>query len=252
VYAGVRKDVDAENIKALHLSNLLPLHIDTTDQSSMDAAVAFLHSTSLPIIGLINNAGVSTNSPIEFLPMAKLRQLLETNVVGPTYLTQQLIPSLRASQGRVVQISSVLGKVTLATRGAYCASKHAFEALSDVLRLELAGPFGVSVSVVEPAYVRTEIFGKIQQEIETLLSPELRSLYGPFFYREDQAARKKAQIAKGDSPVVTSTAIEHALFADYPKTRYVVANFAGVRADLCLFIAWMLPDRLADLLKGMM
>jgi len=70
---------------------------------------------------------VSNNAPLEFLPMAKLRQLLETNVVGPTYLTQQLTKDLRASQGRVVHISSVLGVVTMATRGAYAASKHALE-----------------------------------------------------------------------------------------------------------------------------
>lgn len=108
-----------------------PLKIDMMDKDSMDAAVARVREEAaaegLPIIGLCNNAGVSNNAPLEFLPMAKLRQLLETNVVGPTYLTQVLTKDLRASQGRVVQISSVLGVVSMATRGAYSASKHALE-----------------------------------------------------------------------------------------------------------------------------
>jgi NAD(P)-dependent dehydrogenase (short-subunit alcohol dehydrogenase family) len=217
----------------------------------MDAAIAQVLSTETTIIGLVNNAGVSNNSPLEFLSMPKLRQLLETNVIGPTYLTQKLTPALRASQGRVVQISSVLGLATLPTRGAYCASKHAFEALSDVFRLELAN-FGVSVSVVEPAYVKTEIFGKVQQDIDEMKSAELMGLYGSLYYRPDQAEKKQKQIEGGDSPVVTSEAIEHALFSSYPKTRYVVANFAGVPADLCVYFNWLMPDRLMDLAKAKM
>ena len=150
-----------------------------------------------------------------------------------------------------MQISSVLGKVTLATRGAYSASKHAFEALSDVFRLELSN-FGVSVSIVEPAYVKTEIFGKVQQEIDELKSNELMGLYGSLYYRPDQAEKKGKQIEGGDSPMVTSEAIDHALFNAHPKTRYVVANFAGVPADLCLYLNWLMPDRLLDLAKSKM
>lgn len=251
IYAGIRKDKDAEAITALNMPNLLPLKLDTTDQASMDAAIAQVLTSGIPIIGLVNNAGVSNNSPLEFLPMPKLRQLLETNVVGPAYLTQKLTPALRASKGRVVQISSVLGKVTLATRGAYSASKHAFEALSDVFRLELAN-FGVSVSIVEPAYVKTEIFGKVQQDVDGMKSAELLELYGPLYYRPDQAEKKQKQIEGGDSPVVTSEAIEHAMFHRFPKTRYVVANFAGIPADACLYLNWLMPDRLLDLVKSKM
>lgn len=131
------------------------------DHASVDAAVARVREEAAaeglgPIIGLVNNAGaspsfffplrlvapcaplqpltigrtwagVSNNAPLEFLPMSKFRLLLQTNVVGPTYLTQLLSKDLRASQGRVVQISSVLGVVSMATRGAYAASKHALE-----------------------------------------------------------------------------------------------------------------------------
>lgn len=250
----MRKDKDIEAIKAANVANLRPLRIDMTNQASMDAAIAQvqqeLAAAGTSLIGLVNNAGVSNNAPLEYLAMEKLRQLLETNVVGPVYLTQKLTKDLRASQGRVVQISSVLGKITMATRGAYCASKHAFEAISDVLRNEM-NPFNVSVSVVEPAYVRTEIFGKIQKETAELLdNNEALEIYGELFYREDQKVRRAAQIAKGDSPLVTSEAIDHALFHPFPKTRYVVANFGGVPADVMMYVAWLLPDRLQDMLKS--
>jgi putative ubiquitin-RnfH superfamily antitoxin RatB of RatAB toxin-antitoxin module len=101
------------------------------------------------------------------------------------------------------------------------------QALSDVLRVEM-NPFNVSVSVVEPAYVATEIFGKIIKETEEIIDEEARTIYGPLFYRPEQAAKRAAQVAKADSPLVTSEAIEHALFDEHPRTRYVVANFDGL------------------------
>lgn len=88
-------------------------------------------------------------------------------------------------------------------------------------------PFNVSVSVVEPAYVRTEIFGKILKETEEIISDEARALYGPLFYRPEQAEARAKQVSMADSPLVTSEAIDHALFNEHPRTRYVVANFAG-------------------------
>ena len=112
VWAGVRKEADAEAIQNEGLPNLRPLMIDVADEESVDAAVAEIEKelkTQGPLIGLVNNAGISSNAPLEFLPMSKLRQLLEVNVVGPTYLTQRLIRLLRQSHGRVVQVSKLKG-----------------------------------------------------------------------------------------------------------------------------------------------
>lgn len=89
-------------------------------------------------------------------------------------------------------------------------------------------PFNVSVSVVEPAYVATEIFGKIIKETEEIISDEARAIYGPLFYRPEQAAARAKQVSMADSPLVTSEAIVHAFFSAHPRTRYVVANFSGV------------------------
>lgn len=105
------------------------------------------------------------------------------------------------------------------------------QALSDVLRVEM-NPFNVSVSVVEPAYVRTEIFGKILKETEEIVDGEAQALYGPLFYRPEQAEKRAKQVAKADSPLVTSEAIDHALFNEHPRTRYVVANFDGLPGAL--------------------
>jgi NAD(P)-dependent dehydrogenase (short-subunit alcohol dehydrogenase family) len=111
VWASVRKESDAETIQNEGLVNLAPLMIDVADQESVDAAVEQVEETlrqeNLVLIGLVNNAGISSNAPLEFLPMTKLRQLLEVNVVGPTYLTQKLTKLLRESHGRVVQVSNV-------------------------------------------------------------------------------------------------------------------------------------------------
>lgn len=113
-------------------------------------------------------------------------------------------------------------------------------------------PFNVSVSVVEPAYVRTEIFGKILKETEEIVSDEARALYGPLFYRPEQAEARAKQIGMADSPLVTSEAIDHALFAQFPRTRYPCANFNGIPASFCLKVAYLLPDRVADWIKSKM
>lgn len=109
VWAGVRKESDAESIEGEGLPNLVPLMIDVANEESVNSAVQQveqrLEEDQLVLIGLVNNAGISNNCPLEFLSMDKLRQLLETNVIGPTYLTQKLTKILRGSHGRVVQVS---------------------------------------------------------------------------------------------------------------------------------------------------
>lgn len=132
VYAGVRKESDADALAAQGVSNLRPVIVDIAKEESVVAAhekiMTELNAEGRPFVGLVNNAGISNNSPIEFLPMSKLRGVLEVNVIGTTHVTQLFIPELRKNKGRVVFISSILGLITFPTRGAYCASKHAMEA----------------------------------------------------------------------------------------------------------------------------
>jgi hypothetical protein len=100
-----------------------------------------------------------------------------------------------------------------------------------------------------PSRPQSEIFGKIQRDTEEIIEGEGREVYGSLFYRPDQAAKRAKQIAKASPPSVTTDAIDHALFSPYPSTRYVVANFDGLPAAVLVWLAWVLPDRIQDLIK---
>jgi NAD(P)-dependent dehydrogenase (short-subunit alcohol dehydrogenase family) len=155
VLAGVRRDVDAD---ALRADGIEPHILDITDESDVAAIAGRATDDSLrrPLRALINNAGIAVNAPVETLPIAEWRNLFEVNLFGHIAMTQALLPALLHSSGTVVNISSVGGKFAMATYGAYAGSKFALEAASDSLRREVA-PFGVKVVVVEPGAVKTKM-----------------------------------------------------------------------------------------------
>ncbi len=131
------------------------LALDVTDEDSMVAAVAAVQDEHGPVGGLVNNAGYGEYGPVEEVPLAAVRRQFETNVFGLLRLTQLVLPGMRAAgRGRLVNVSSMGGRMTLPGGGVYHASKYAVEALSDALRFETRG-FGIGVSVVAPGPVRT-------------------------------------------------------------------------------------------------
>lgn len=160
VFGTVRREEDAAGLRAEALE---PVHMDVTDPASVaaarDAVLAALGGT--PLVGLVNNAGVPAAGPLEFLPLPELRQALEVNVVGALAVTQAFLPALRRSGGRILNMSSVSGRIAMPFAGPYAASKFALEALSDSLRRELLGS-GVRVILIEPGSVRTPIWDKVQ------------------------------------------------------------------------------------------
>src|SRR5258705_9386033 len=155
VLAGVRRDVDAD---ALRADGVEPHILDITDESDVAAIAGRVADDPLgrPLRALINNAGIAVNAPVETLPIAEWRNLFEVNLFGHIAMTQALLPALLHSSGTVVNISSVGGKFAMATYGPYAASKFALEAASDSLRREVA-PLGVKVVVVEPGAVKTRM-----------------------------------------------------------------------------------------------
>ena len=155
VLAGVRRDVDAE---ALRADGIEPLILDITVESDVVAIADRIAADPLrrPVRALINNAGIQLNAPVETLPIAEWRRMFDVNLFGHVAMTQALLPALLRSSGTVVNISSVGGKVAMATYGPYAGSKFALEAVSDVLRREVA-EFGIKVVVVEPGAVQTVI-----------------------------------------------------------------------------------------------
>jgi NAD(P)-dependent dehydrogenase (short-subunit alcohol dehydrogenase family) len=243
--AAVRKDEDAERLAA---RGLRTARIDVTDVDSIAAARAELGDR--PLAGLVNNAGIAVAAPLEFLPLDQLRHQLEVNLIGQLAVIQRFLPALRTGRGRIVNVSSIGGRVALPLVGAYHASKFALEAISDTLRREILSQ-GVDVIVIEPGGVKTPIWSKGNELATELISdmpPEAASLYGS----QIAAIRKEtAKIADetGIDPSEVAKAIGHALTAKRPRARYLVGRDAKMRAPA----AAVLPDRLLDRLveRGM-
>lgn len=253
VLAGVRKESDAESIRKMNIPNLQPLMIDVNSLKSCENAMKLLESMmnsgDLPFVALINNAGMSRKSFIEFHDMEDAKNVFEVNFFGVLRLTQLALPILRESKGRVVMVSSVAGFAAVRMSGMYSATKFALEGLSDALRREVA-PSGISVSVVQPAYVKSAIFDSSFYNSETLPADEktkktIDQVYGGKKYSLENA-KKTYEMAS--EPIVTSTAIKDAIVSPTPWTRYRVANAAGLSAEFVSWVLWALPDRLADIL----
>jgi NAD(P)-dependent dehydrogenase (short-subunit alcohol dehydrogenase family) len=191
---------------------------------------------------LVNNAGIAIGSPLELIPLEQLRRQLEVNVVGQIAVTQALLPWLRQARGRIVNMGSIAGRSTIPMMGPYSASKHALEALTDALRLELYS-WGIEVSIIEPGAIATPIWDKslkTSSEIQGEIPVEAKGLYDAAAQRIRDAVGRAADRAIPAEAVVR--AVLHALTARRPKTRYLVGADAKVRA---IMLRW-LPDRLQD------
>ena len=238
----VRKNEDAERLEA---RGVRTVRIDVTDPEQIAAARDALGDT--PLAGLVNNAGIAVAAPLEFLPMDRLRQQLEINLIGQAAVTQAFLPALRGTRGRIVMVSSIVGRVALPLVGAYNASKFGLEGLSDSLRRELR-PQGVDVILIEPGGVKTPIWKKGEELADEMLEdvpPEAERLYGKTI------ATLRAETAKieqelGIEPREVAEAIGRALTAKRPRTRYLVGGDAKVRGPMAKY----LPDRLMDRMIG--
>jgi NAD(P)-dependent dehydrogenase (short-subunit alcohol dehydrogenase family) len=237
VYAGARKDEDLERLREAGLN---PVRLDVTDPDSIAAAKSQLDDRGLR--GLVNNAGVAVSAPIELVPLDDLRQQLEVNLVGQVAVIQAFMPNVREATGRVVNISSIGGRIALPLVGPYAASKFGLEAVSDSLRRELR-PWGIHVAVVEPGAVVTPIWDKgraTADRVEEAMGEHGRRLYGRLADRIRKETEKIPD--RGVAPDEVAKAVEHALTAARPKVRYVVGRDAKVR----LRIKALVGDRRFD------
>jgi NAD(P)-dependent dehydrogenase (short-subunit alcohol dehydrogenase family) len=240
--AGVRKDEDAER---LGHSGIRSVQLDVTDADQIAAVRAELGEGALA--GLVNNAGVAIAAPLEFLPVEQLRHQLEINLIGQVAVTQALLPALRRARGRVVNISSIGGRVAIPLLGAYNMSKFGLEAFSDVLRRELR-PQGVDVIAIEPGGIKTPIWrkgGEVADEILAATTAEGQVLYGPMVAAVRKQSANIEQV-RGLPPRAVAEVIGTALTADRPRARYLVGKDAKARA----LIARVVPDRVMDRLIG--
>ena len=242
VFAGVRKEQDGRALREEASGSLTPLRLDVTDEDSIAQAVARVkEDVGSELFGLVNNAGVSLNGPLELLRVSDMRTLMEVNVLGLLAVTRAFIPLLRQARGRLVNISSGHGLLALPDKSVYAASKFAVQAVSDSLRLELR-PFGVSVSNLVVGKVDTAVLGKILTEREKLMQaapPEVLELYSPLFEFFDREVKN----LPGISPEEVALVVSRALGARRPRAQYVVGPGARKMKNLA-----RLPLRLRDAL----
>lgn len=244
VFAGVRRQADAEALKSKASSRLVAIALDVADSLSVSTAASAVAGAvgDAGLDGLVNNAGVVVTGPVEFLPLPELRRQLEINVVGQVAVTQAFLPLIRAARGRIVNMGSIAGRLATPFSSAYGASKFALEALTDALRLELA-PWGISVSIIEPGAVATPIWEKGMKNGAAMLAaapPEALVLYAEALEAFKKTSEHSAKNAA--DPMDVARAVEHALTAAKPKTRYVVGRRARIGAAMALLV----PDRMRD------
>jgi len=250
VFAGVRKEADAERLKKEGSERLTPAFIDVTDEGSIMKAEETVRAVvgEAGLAGLVNNAGVGIHGPLEFIPLEDLRRQLEVNTIGQIAVTQVFLPLIRKGHGRIVNIGSIGGKMATPFLGPYAASKFAMEALTDSLRQELR-PWDIHVAIVEPGSIATPIWDKGQagaDEMEQKLPEEAMKLYGTAVDAVRTAARQFE--SRAVPPDRVAQAVAHALTSRRPRTRYVV----GFDATIQRVLAAVVPDRMRDGLTARM
>lgn len=243
IYGSLRTREDAERITKELGENFNPLLFDVTDETAVHAAAEQVRKelNGEALFGLVNNAGVAAPAPLIHQPIAEFRKQIEINVTGQLIVTQAFAPllgtdrSLKGSPGRIINVSSVSGRNGSPFLGAYAASKHALEGLSESLRRELM-LYGIDVIIVAPGPIATPIWDKAE-EMDT-------SRYEPTDYFEPGMKFQKYAIQNGRNglPVErVSEVILQALTVPNPPVRYTVAPNPFMR-----WIMSLLPKRFID------
>ncbi len=241
VFAGVRREEDAEALRAAGTANLSPLLLDVTDAEQIAAAAATIAAEPGGLSGLVNNAGVAIPSPLETIPIEDFRRQIEVNLTAHVAVTQAMLGPIRSARGRIVFISSIGGRIAFPLTGAYHAAKFGIEAVGDVFRQELR-PWGISVSIVEPGSIDTPIWNRGERTAEEIgaRSPQREALYGKAIEGYRKVVKSTAE--RGIPPEKVAREIEHALTARRPRSRYLV----GIDAKLQARVRPLIPTRVWD------
>ncbi len=253
VFAAVRKNEDVQAWHEASIDGVEPLQLDVTDLDSIAAALARVEESlaGKTLDAIVNNAGIAVTCPFEFVDLDAMRMQFEVNVFGVAAVTRCFLPLIRRPGGRVVNVSSGAGKIALPLLGPYAASKHALEAMSDVLRLELRRQ-GIAVSVIEPGYIESAMHEKNQSAAHELLeslSAEARQKYGRAIERLRE--NDDRQSARAAPAVEVAEAIHRALTARRPRTRYPVTREAKLLAWVGPFLSDRMRDRIFGRISGL-
>ncbi|MFD6443910.1 oxidoreductase [Promicromonospora sp. NPDC060204] len=235
VYAAARRAGRMEHLKD---AGIRPISMDVTDEDSMRAGIDLIVAEAGRIDVLVNNAGYGSYGALEDVPMDEARYQFEVNVFGAARLTQLVLPHMRANRsGKIVNVTSMGGKIHTPLGAWYHATKFALEAISDCLRLELE-PFGIDVIVIEPGGIKTE-WGSIAADKLRAASAE-----GPYATQGNAVAASLDEDGRSSSPALIGRTITKAVRAPRPRTRYAV----GFGAKPLILLRDVLPDRTYDAL----
>lgn len=252
VFAGVRREEDADSLRAAGSERLVPVTLDVTDAGQIAAAADLIGKEvgEAGLDGLVNNAGVSIPSPLETIPIEDFRRQIEVNLTGQVAVTQAVLPLIRRARGRIVFLSSIGGRIAFPLTGAYHAAKFGVEAVGDVFRQELRS-WGISVSVVEPGSIDTPIWDRGEREADEMGArvPAREELYGKAIAKYRRVVRSVAD--RGIPPAKVAEAIEHALTARRPRSRYLVGLDAKLQARAKVFIPTRVFDRIVARTMGL-
>lgn len=247
VFAAVRKQEDADSLSAEASPELTPVLLDVTEADSISAARERIENEAGGRLdALVNNAGTAYPGPLEVISVDDFRAQLDVNLIGHIAVTRELIPALRAAQGRVVNVTSIGGLVATPFMSPYHASKFALEAVSDCLRLELR-PWGIKTIVIEPGSVATDIWSGGAQRFDRVvegMSPEQKALYGDAVEAAKRASASTGE--RGIEPEKVAETIQGALESKRPKARYRI----GRDAHFMYTVSRLLPDRAFDWVMG--
>ncbi|WP_040803095.1 SDR family oxidoreductase [Nocardia concava] len=240
VYAGVRKLSDGEALTAAD-SRITPVQLDVTNPDDIAALDATLPAD---LTAVVNNAGIVVDGPVELLTLDELRNQFEVNVFGQVAVTQAVLPRLRATQGRVVFISSLSGRISTPGTGAYNASKFALEGLVDALRVELR-PFGIRTTLIEPGPIATDLWFGATDMVDTTtahLTEAQRELYSAHLAGLRKMSQQVPKIAAPVESVVNE--VEKALTIKRPRARYI----PGIAGKIQVVATALTPTPVLDAL----
>lgn len=246
VFAGCFLDATVKKLQA-ESKRIVPISLDVTNDDSVAAAAKLIREklgSSGQLDGLVNNAAILvTPAPVELTPLSDFRKMYEVNVIGIVRVTQSVLPLIRKSQGRIINVASIAGRVGLPGQPAYCASKHAVEAVSDVLRYDMEA-WGVTVHIIEPGvFPNTGLYNTFRSDVEKMwpkLPQQLQDDYGEE-YKNGYLAQTDGvlkDLSTADSSYVPK-AMMHALTDSRPRYRYRV----GWDSKYVVTLLELLPER---------
>jgi len=242
VWAGHRDSNALETLKISHPQNLHLIKLDVTLSADIDSAFQKISQVSPQDFILINKAGIAVGGPLEALPIEEWKKLFAVNVFGLVQMTQKFLPLLRKTQGTVINVGSISGRIAGPFLSPYAGSKHAVRGITDSLRRELL-PFGVKVVLLEPGPIKTEIWRKSLKaslEIKQNASPEQIQVYGS---ATDLLASGVDQVERMAVPVehVTRKVVQ-ILKSPNPKAHYLIGRWIRLQ----VFLISALPTKIAD------